>query len=69
MKTLILKVEDTIYDKVLSFLKLFPGDRLNVITDIQGVIPFVDEQEQKEIEKLLKNNDCFVMEETETTEL
>jgi len=69
MKTLILKVEDTIYDKVLSFLKLFPGDRLNVITDIREAIPFVGEQEQKEIEKLLKNNDCLVMEETETTEL
>ena len=65
MKTIIVKVEDNIFDRALAFLRLFPKNSLEVITKIPS-IPYVDKNEQREIEEILKDKECFEMELKET---
>lgn len=53
MKTILLKVNNTNYNEVLNILKQIPEDKLNIITESENTdIPFVDDEEQKEIEQL-----------------
>ncbi len=58
MKTLVIKVKDSVYDKVKSFLEIMPKDSIEIIENIDfSHIDFVSEKEQIEIEKILKNED------------
>lgn len=57
MKTIALKVNDEVYEKILAFLELLPKDTIEIFSSF-GEIPFVDEQEQSELEELLKNPEC-----------
>ncbi len=58
MKTLVIKVKDSVYDKVKSFLEIMPKDSIEIIENIDfSHIDFVSEKEQKEIENILKDED------------
>jgi len=52
MKTIVIKIEDAIYEKLKAFLEILPKDKIQIVEDPE--IPFVDEEEQKEIENILK---------------
>lgn len=60
MKTIILKIDDSIFKKVIGFLELLPKDRLEILVK-DGIkdISFVDDKEQKEIQEMLKEEECF----------
>ncbi len=53
MKTVQLYIEDTIFEHVIAFLKIFPENRLKVIMPEPSQTGFVSEAEQQDIEKLL----------------
>ena len=57
MKTIALRVNDEVYEKVLAFLELLPKDKIEILSPF-AEIPFVDDEEQAELEELLKNPEC-----------
>ena len=60
MKTIELRITEAIYNKVISFLELLPKDSVQIVLkdDDKKDIPYVDDDEQKEIEQILKNPEC-----------
>jgi len=52
MKTIIIKTEDAIYERLKAFLEILPKDKIQIVEDPE--IPFVDDEEQKEIVNILK---------------
>jgi len=68
MKTIRLQIEDTIFEQVIAFLKIFPENRLKVMPESLKM-PFVSKAEQEDIEELLRNPECFESEEHVTVEL
>ncbi len=57
MRTIALKINDDVYEKILAFLELLPKDKIEIFSPL-GEIPFVDDQEQAELEELLKDPEC-----------
>jgi len=53
MKTVVLKMEEDIYEKLTSFLKSIPKDKIQILEPNE--IPFVDDAEQEEITMILKD--------------
>ena len=68
VKTILLKIDESIYDKVISFLSIIPSDNIDIIRDYPDIL-VIDDKEQVEIEGLLKSKDCFIMDKKETLEL
>ncbi len=67
MKTLVIKVKDSVYDNVKSFLKIMPKDSIEIIENIDfSHIDFVSEKEQKEIENILKDEESKEFSKTKT---
>lgn len=67
MKTLVIKVKDSVYDKVKSFLEIMPKDSIEIIENIDfSHIDFVSEKEQKEIENILKDEESKEFSKTKT---
>jgi hypothetical protein len=64
MKTIVLKIEDAIYEKLKSFLEILPKDKVQIIE--RPEIPFVDDDEQKEIEMILREPDTKVYTKTKS---
>ena len=59
MKVIKLEVDESIFDKVLSFLKLLPEKKVKVSEmEDYSHIPYVSDEEQKDLEKTLKREDC-----------
>ena len=60
MKTIELRITEAIYNKVISFLELLPKDSVQIVLkdDDKKDIPYVDDDEQNEIEQILKNPEC-----------
>ncbi len=60
MKTIELKISEAVFNKILSFLELLPKESVQIILkdDDRKDIPYVDDDEQKEIERILKNPEC-----------
>lgn len=54
MKTITLDIDDDIFDKFLVLLDLLPNNKIKIFSEMV----FVDDDEQKEIEELLKNPEC-----------
>jgi hypothetical protein len=71
MKTIELRISEAIYNKIISFLELLPKDSVQIVLkdEDKNDIPYVDDDEQKEIEKLLKNPECQEFERSKTLEL
>ncbi|MBU2446147.1 MAG: hypothetical protein KJ666_11355 [Bacteroidetes bacterium] len=71
MKTIELKISETIYNKLISFLELLPKESIQIIVkdDERSDIPFVDDEEQKEIEEILKNPECHDFESSKILKL
>lgn len=71
MKTIELRISEAIYNKIISFLELLPKDSVQIVLkeEEKGDIPYVDDDEQKEIEKLLENPECHEFERSKTLEL
>jgi len=61
IKLLELEVDNSVYKIIKSFLSLLPKNKVKV-TEIEGYyhIPYVSDDEQKDIEKILKNKNCHV---------
>ncbi|MBW8049672.1 MAG: hypothetical protein FVQ77_04905 [Cytophagales bacterium] len=61
MKLLELEVEDSIFKIIKDFLYLLPKNKIKV-TEIEGYyhIPSVSDNEQKDIEKILKDKNYHV---------
>ena len=68
MRTLVLEIDDDIFERVIAFLKILPENKMRVISDREH-IPFVSEEEQCDIEELLKDRECFETEYKVTVEL
>jgi len=52
MKTIVIKIEDTIYERLKAFLETLPKEKIQIVEEPD--IPFIDDEEQKEIENILK---------------
>jgi len=59
MQTLILKTDDLVFEQIKSFLSLIPKDKIEVIDPFE--IGYADDEEQEEIEKILKNSETAEM--------
>lgn len=58
MKILTLKIKDSVYERFKSFLEIFPKDTVKVVEEPDlSHIEYIDEEEQKEIELILKDSD------------
>lgn len=68
MKTLVLEIDDDIFERVIAFLKILPENKMRVISG-RDHIPFVSEEEQRDIEELLNDRECFETEYKVTVEL
>jgi hypothetical protein len=68
MKTIELRISEAVYNKIISFLELLPKESVQIVIKDEG-IPYVDEGEQIEIEKLLKDPECNEYGRTKTLEL
>jgi len=56
MKTLVIKVKESLYERVKSFLEILPYESVEIIEENDlSHIPFVDDDEQQEIEEILKD--------------
>jgi len=59
MKTLVIKVKDSLYDRVKSFLDILPNESVEIVEEFNiSHIPFVEDSEQKEIEEILRDKEA-----------
>lgn len=67
MKVIILEVDDSIFDKVIDFLKLLPEKKIKV-SELEDYshIPYVSDEEQNDIEKVLQNKECHDLSHSKT---
>lgn len=70
MKLLELEVDDSIFDKFKGFLELLPKNKITVkeIYD-DSHIPFVTDEEQKDIEHKLMNKNCHIASHSKTIKI
>ncbi|HOV13986.1 MAG TPA: hypothetical protein PK771_06860 [Spirochaetota bacterium] len=68
MKTLTLKINDSIYDDFIGSINKFKSD-IKIVECNKYGIPYVSKKEQRIIEKELKNKDCFVNSSSEKIEV
>ncbi len=70
MKLLELEVDESIFDRFKGFLELLPSDKIKVreIYD-DSHIPYVTDAEQKDIEDILKNENCHVASHSKTVRI
>ena len=61
MKTLVIKVKESFYDKVKSFLEIMPKDTIEVVEDDFSHIDYVSDEEQSELENILHDKDTKIV--------
>lgn len=62
MNTIILDIDESIYKKFLSFVETLPKEKIRITDKIDDShIPYVSDEEQKELEEILKNPDTKVI--------
>lgn len=61
MKLLELEVDNSVFKIIKGFLDMLPKNKVKV-TEIEGYyhIPYVSDDEQKDIKKILKDKNCHV---------
>ena len=65
MKVIKLEVDDSIVGKFMGFLELLPKNKIKIREMPEySHIPYVSDEEQKDIEKILENKDCHVVSHT-----
>lgn len=70
MKTLRINIDDSVYDKFITFIKSLPKEKVNVFDEIDDShIPFIDIEEQKEIMEIVKDSDAKIMSKSKTINL
>ena len=52
MNTIVIKIEDAIYERLKTFFEILPKEKFQIVEVPH--FPFVDDQEKKEIENILK---------------
>ena len=65
MKTVVLQIDDLIFDKVVTLLRTFPTNQLNMRAADESSA-FVSATEQRDIEQMLRDPDCFAIEHATT---
>ncbi len=70
MRWLELEINDSIFYKIKSLLELLPKSKIKVKEIVANShIPCVSDEEQKEIEKNLKNKSCYVISRSKTIKI
>ena len=71
MQKIELRISEAVYNKILSFLELLPKESVQIVIkdEEKNDLPYVDNEEQKEIEKILKDPECQEFERSKTLEL
>lgn len=70
MKTITVSIDDSIYEKFLSLVNSLPKEKISLLAEIDDShIPFVDDDEQKELEEILKNPETKIIARTKTIKL
>lgn len=57
MKTISLKISDDVYEKIIFFLELIPKEKIEILKN-ETDIEFVSDEEQEEINNILKDLSC-----------
>jgi len=65
MKTVVLQIDDLIFDEIITFLQSFPRNRLKMLTK-EVSSEYISAAEQHDIESILQDQECFVIERTTT---
>lgn len=70
MRRLELEINDSIFEKFKNFLELFPKNKVKVkeISESLG-ISYVSDEEQKEIERILKDKNCHIISRSKVTKI
>lgn len=61
-------LDDSILEKIKSMLSVFPADKIQYI-ETDKDIEYVSDEEQTEIEEILKDPDCHTVAFSETIEI
>ncbi|MDQ3021630.1 MAG: hypothetical protein M3R36_13835 [Bacteroidota bacterium] len=70
MKTLILDIDESIYKQFLSFVETLPKEKIKIFDKIDDShIPYVSDEEQKEIDEILKDPDTKVIVESKNIKI
>ncbi len=62
MKTVTVKIDESIYDKFISYVESFPKEKIIILDKIDDShIPFMSDEEEKEILNILKDPDTKIV--------
>ena len=62
MKTLKINLDESIYDKFISFVKSFPEEKINIYEEIDDShIEYMSDDEKKEVLEMLRDKDSKEM--------
>ena len=62
MKTLKINLDESIYDKFISFVKSFPEEKINIYEEIDDSnIEYMRDEEKKEVLEMLRDKDSKEM--------
>jgi hypothetical protein len=62
MKLLELEIDDAVFEKLKGFLEILPKTKVRIKEIFNDThIPYVSDEEQKNIERRLKNKSCHVV--------
>ncbi len=67
MKTITISIDESIYDTLMSFIDTLPKEKINILNKIDdNHIPFMSEEEEKEISDILKEEDTKIIVKSKT---
>lgn len=70
MRRLELEINDSVFNTLKEFLELLPKNKIKIREIGKNFhIPYVSDEEQKEIEKILKNKSCYVISRSKTLKI
>ncbi|GJQ23453.1 MAG: hypothetical protein HRU72_06560 [Planctomycetia bacterium] len=70
MRRLELEINDSIFEKFKNFLELFPKNKVKVKEISESLsIPYVSDEEQKELKYILKDKNCHVISRSKVTKI
>jgi len=70
MKTIIVDIDESIYKNFLSLVETLPKEKIKIFDKIDDShIPYVSDEEQNEIEEILKNPDTKIISKSKTFDL
>lgn len=62
MKTVRINLDESIYDKFISFVKSFPEEKISIYDEIDDShIEFMSDDEKKEVLEILRDGDSKVI--------